>query len=277
MPEIDLSDLIGLSTSSPSPIRQIDEETGSYPIMASIKLISIMSWPDDASKRNQFISSFTSGVLHELSVDSVVKKTGLSEEGAEYAKDLIENFKFEISDKFFIPNGGYGAVRSAPAWDALKFSIDTMMPKWRVVGRIVQYLFSIEKIGGVRGGASLNKAVYIIENTHLMGVKKRTEIMSAWKKYKSVSHIFAAMLHFEEIGEEIFFGSLHWMLSLARLYAIFLMEHVPHGMKKPILDADGIWLIPSWISLPPFQAIPPLALSDDQISVLKRYRAPQAY
>ncbi|MEO5376000.1 MAG: hypothetical protein H7840_17380 [Alphaproteobacteria bacterium] len=285
MPELDLSDLEGIDMTNPEPLAPSLGRT-----LAAAKLISVMTWPDDETARNQFMATLAALAPSKMSPLPLTDLQGPISRAI--AEAIVQPFINEA--------GGNATLANAPGVDALNKAVEKAWPKWRWVGQILQYIVAIEQTQ--QGTGSVHKAVFLIEkNSKLLNKKGqqlsiRTRIMDAWREYKSVSHLCSAILHLtdaevylrnseDEFKDERidswfpFKGGLHVTLAHARDFQLFATTFVPHGQKKPLLEPATLWCLPEegMFPLPAGREYRPLILSDDDREKLAEYCAPQAY
>ena len=151
----------------------------------------------------------------------------------------------------FEESGGVLTLRNSPTADDLERKFHLGACKGFQSGFI---LFAIWKLTGenIRGGASVNKAIHILESTDpkfeefgtIIGAKipfNEKSIRQGWAEYKSVAHLWAAYMYWvgcdqPEKSHPISKSHLSRLLSIAEAFRNFGENHFPHGQKEPTLN-----------------------------------------
>jgi len=138
------------------------------------------------------------------------------------------------------------------------------------------------------GGASVKKAIYILENSNLPNVtSNRTNLYNAWKRYKPVAHFCAAlfdwfMIAYEhnETPEQVSAAleselneNFPMFLAEAEAYLKFGLEHrLPRAKAQTLLDPAETWVLPEYRPWPPSR-YEPTPLSGPLLEAALGYRA----
>jgi hypothetical protein len=128
----------------------------------------------------------------------------------------------------------------------------------------------------LKGGASLNKAIAMVERIH--GID-RGDLLSEWSDHKSVAHLCAALFHATVLGKiDTPLGipepdTIPWILCAAYDYEHFVTSFAAVRSREPLVKAEAIWKIPidmlgGWRA-----SIPPL--NNDQLAILISSKAPK--
>jgi hypothetical protein len=139
------------------------------------------------------------------------------------------------------------------------------------------------------GGASVNKAVFILERVHQPGVPRNShDLRKAWKTYKSVAHFCAALFDLfltaflhgggpEAVAariEDRLNYEFPLFLSEAEAYMEFGLAYRPRRAKaQALLDRDETWILPKdrpW----PKSSLVLLPFDDILMRAAREYRAP---
>jgi hypothetical protein len=135
-----------------------------------------------------------------------------------------------------------------------------------------------------RGGASVNKAAYLLEKIVKGRYYGKGRIIKnaddtrkkAWEKYKSVAHLAAAFLVFEDYGtapDMLNIEGIRLFLSIASDFQKFGMSFRPHARRTPLFDYNEIWSVPESLCLPDLPTTVPVAppLPEAHLAALKNY------
>ena len=179
----------------------------------------------------------------------------------------------------------HGASRSPSFYKTVLYSnpgelIDRISKGFRGGKTAGNMLWTIKRMhdAGFEGG--VNKAVYLLtkkyerhppDDTAIL--TKRTHIMDAWKIFKPVAHLWAALWHCEMQG----FNPLHdfaKFLAYAECFRHFATAFRARRQRGlPTLLPQEIWTVPKSISLPSVKLdMPPLTTEEKDI--LKDYLVP---
>jgi len=276
------------------------------------ELFSVMLFPNSKEQRDHYKADYASRLQDErpeLSVDEMAKTEGpegkyTDEKWKHLAKEFYEEAVAELSG-MFVASGGRRTLRTSKSSDELKRDVGVSAHKGNLTGIVLNWVWSIEV--HQPGGGSLKKAFHLIES--LLGPKLKgldkpfgaRYMERAWAEYRSVSHLWAAMLFWNWLGKPDKLNPNHStknlvFLLLAEKYREFGINHMPHSRKGALLASSEMWFPPKNFNIPglkiqhPEQLLtdpegvghynlklpypPPIPLGEEAISALKEYRAP---
>ncbi|MBT3511060.1 MAG: hypothetical protein HN472_16140 [Nitrospina sp.] len=245
------------------------------------RLLGIMYFPDDPQKRNQaIVTSLTNtkiSMLEEATPEQrelIVKNLNLPPGGENPYSELEKTLKDAGADKTLLNSPSYEDFRKESGKAVLKGSI---------AGDILTLIKRMVS-AKPKGGPSVKKAVFIIENFLAESLKKeghpanRRFYMECWSEYRGVSHLWAAygfwMNYLSKRGFLHSASDLYAFLNIAEDFREFGITFKPHGRKDSILLKDETWQPP--VDLPRISCDLPLPpLPDEQIKALQEdYQAP---
>jgi hypothetical protein len=202
--------------------------------------------------------------------------------------------------------GGAVALTTSPSADELK---QEWTRRWFGVvytGKLVCLIFSINE-HHPQVGASLNKAIYVLRETDGKDKERNagfrqfgfpavyeSSLKEAWRRFKPVAHLCAAYVTTESYyyEDELSRDFMEYWLKppafyqddafgtfvrVARSVEQFATTFRPHGQRHTLITKDEIYSLPERIfdsEAPPLSA---RTLTDDEIAVLKTYRAPKQF
>lgn len=264
---------------------------------AQIAVRSVMAWPDpaDEAARQEYVSTLMSRHLADLKAKRHTLPDPRAAQGWEETILAVESHEAlthaqELFEAWFDAVGGHASVSMARGFRAFQSDFQARVGEWFAAGLILALIRRMAAHhGDLRGGASVNKAVFILENAKQLYVtSKRTELYNAWKMYKGVAHFGAALYDWfiiacehNETPEEVaaafqgeLDGNFPMFLSEAEAYLKFGLTHrLPHAKAQKLLDPAETWVLPQqrlWPSSP-YQPAP---LSGPQLQAALEYRAP---
>ena len=168
--------------------------------------------------------------------------------------------------------------------------MDARVGKWFAAGLILALVRRMAKHhADLPGGASVNKAVFILERIELPYVPRNShDLRKAWKTYKPVAHFCAALFDLflaavmdsgnsEEISARIekrLNEEFLQFLSEAEGYMEFGLSYRPaRTMAQTLLDPEETWTLPEhrpW----PQSPMEPKPFDDLLMRTVREYRAP---
>jgi hypothetical protein len=183
-----------------------------------------------------------------------------------------------------------GSFKTASESDPYSKQQNAMLqqiPKMLTVGRALGLVWAMDvHHRALPGGASLNKALAILQ-APLFGLplSKRT-LRSVWSHYKPVAHFCAAFevaFHLacngavddDEIDERMkhaYHEELDVTLSLIAAYERFATGFIPYSQSEPLLDPQEIWLLRG---IEPHGSFVPPPLLPDELAIAEAYQAPR--
>jgi len=189
-----------------------------------------MAWPNDEEERNRWIATTIALFIAE-------QVPALSPE-----QDVFQLF------------GGLRAV----AHNSLSPMIEKLVriqDRWPRVADVMQMVVDIhhDKRGPIRGGASISKALDVLQNHHALPVKSR--LSQDWSDFRDVAHLVAAAAATAAAGQQrtkqaeaaalltpIFYVP-EVVLALGLAYQRFGLSLRPHIGSDPILSSETLWCI----------------------------------
>jgi hypothetical protein len=249
------------------------------------RLFAYISWPNDQQRRDEFLATLNAKSISALQGLTLPDKlTNLNPSVPVSAvNEIWEESKTEVLDRIVIDaKGQLGLLAEAPGLDALVNETEKNVRGWITAGYILFMVFLMDKFHSkeLRGGASVSKAVELLENhsgTNIPGNRK--DIMNCWSDFKPVSHFGAALniLSVAMQGDAGALGNLFneapgRILSIAKVFQEFGLRFKAHGKAASILPDVSTWTIPEDFLLPtsPLNFEP---LSAENLEILKAYKA----
>lgn len=262
---------------------------------AQLAVRAVMAWPNDIEARRQYLATVISMHLAELQQKSTDLPDPLTEKSWEEIIAAIEeqeNWLATIDQlgEWFAEAGGHASVAHAPGFQSFQKDMSSRVGHWFAAGLILALIRRMAKHhGDLPGGASVNKAVFILERVNLPMVPRNShDLRKAWRTYKPVAHFCAALFDWfmialntggtpEEIAailEEQLNDEFLMFLSEAEAYMEFGLSYRPPRAKaQTLLDPEDTWILPEhrpWMKSP----MAPLPFDDLLMGVAKEYRAP---
>jgi hypothetical protein len=196
----------------------------------------------------------------------------------EFDEARSQMFSATMAD-FYEVGGGFGAVVSG----LQGFGPGMQAPRIQEVETAAAILYIVRTIteqhAEINGPGSVNKAVFIIEETgkNYGFLHGRTKILGSWGKYKNVSHLAFAMRYcihkFPIYDHSQRANVIAVLLAVARDYQRFATTYFPSRQTRgPLLQPAEMWTVPDDLLLPDASARAPLP--DDMLDALREYRAP---
>jgi hypothetical protein len=157
--------------------------------------------------------------------------------------------------------------------------LSKIQTRWRRAGGILQTVVDIdrESRSPLRGGASIAKAVDLLETSSETGVK--SQLYAAWSEFKDVAHLIAASCHLTKPPQtdslEVPLGAFarsvqrapEAVLSMALAFQEFGLHYIPHGQGGPLLPSQTVWRVPSALRAAE-SCLPVRPLTEEQLSFL---------
>ncbi len=262
---------------------------------AQLAVRAVMAWPDDIEARRQYLATVISMHLAELQQKSTDLPDPLTEKNWEETIAAIEEREDWLATvdqvgEWFAEAGGHASVAHAPGFQSFQKDMSSRLGHWFAAGLILALIRRMAKHhGDLPGGASVNKAVFILERVNLPMVPRNShDLRKAWRTYKPVAHFCAALFDWfmialntggtpEEIAavlEEQLNDEFLMFLSEAEAYMEFGLSYRPPRAKaQTLLDPEDTWILPEhrpWMKSP----MVPLPFDDLLMGVAKEYRAP---
>jgi hypothetical protein len=246
------------------------------------QLFAYMGWPDDPLRRQAHVASCAAKGI--AGIDYVI-----SSRGPDMSPDLraLADGVKNTWNRVFYDFGGF---------NSLALLLDPDEPPDRfpgaAVNSVADVLLTVRSIEvrhpELRAGGSINKASWLIA----LGKGQRdvllneTQIKRAWRKYRNVSHLAAAIRrlvqtrpvryenldYLSKINHEFDTDELVLFMLIAKDYEDFLTSFCTHG-GHALADREKIWSLPERLQIPkcPNPLVPPLHEHD--LALLRRYQA----
>lgn len=264
---------------------------------AQIAVRTVMAWPDpeDEQARREYVATVMSMHLADLKAKRDALPDPLAAEGWEETFLAIEQHEALLAsqdevEEWFDGAGGHTAVSMAPGFRAFQKDFESRVGGWFAAGLILALVRRMATHhADLPGGASVNKAVFILERVRLPNVPRNShDLRKAWKAYKPVAHFCATLFDWfmiafthnetpEEVGAAME-GELNdnfmMFLSEAEAYLEFGLGHQPlRARGQTLLDPRETWILPQYRPWPesPFR---PQPLSGAMLEAALEYRAP---
>lgn len=264
---------------------------------AQIAVRAVMAWPDpaDESARREYVATLMSMHLADLKTKRSTLADPRAAEGWEETIDVIGRHESYMAaqDHFvewFEEAGGHASVSMAPGFRAFQKEFRSRVGGWFAAGLILALVRRMAAHhADLPGGASVNKAVFILEQVKLPSVPgNRHDLRRAWQTYKPVAHFCAALFDWFMIasdhGEtpEAVAAALDAelnenflaFLSEAEAYLEFgLAYQPPRNKAQTLLSSAETWVLPEYRPWPnsPYKPAP---LSGPLLQAALEYRAP---
>lgn len=262
---------------------------------AQLAVRSVMAWPTDGEARRHYVATVMAMHLAELeekAADLPAPLTAADWEQTIEAVEEQEDWSAAVDQvgQWFAEAGGYSSVAAAPGFLAFQNDMGARVGHWFAAGLVLALVRRMARHhADLRGGASVNKAVFILERVPLPLVPRNShDLRRAWKTYKPVAHFCAALFDLfvtamlagntpEEAGgmiEERLNEEFLSFLSEAEAYLEFgLSYRLPRAKAQTLLDREETWILPEhrpW----PKSPMAPAPLDDTLMRAARQYRAP---
>lgn len=248
---------------------------------ALVIVSALLRWPNDAPARDEFLATVMAQNLATL------KRSASDLPDPAKASDWVETIKAleEIEawhhTKFLMGNwfeesGSYGAVAAAPGLAAFDAQCARDRKRWFSAGATLGLLRRLAMHhANLRGGASVNKAIYIITRLQPpFALHNDRDLRAAWSSCKTVLHFCAALFDTfmiaceaggtpDVIGAEVdrmLREEFLEFLALADSYQEFALTYSSARAKSAPILLEDAWLLPSrkqwprtvreWVPLP---------------------------
>ncbi len=262
---------------------------------AQLAVRAVMAWPDDAEARRQYLATVMSMHLAELQQRGGDLPDPLAGNGWEETIAAIEEQEDWLAavdqvGRWFAEAGGHAVVAHAPGFMAFQKDMGSRVGHWFAAGLILALIRRMAAHhADLPGGASVNKAVFILERANLPLVPRNShDLRRAWKTYKPVAHFCAALFDWfmialenggtpEEIAaiiEEELNDNFLMFLAEAEAYMEFgLGYRAPRAKAQALLDCEETWVLPEHRPWPRSPMVP-RPFDETLMRVAREYRAP---
>ena len=267
-----------------------------WSVFTSLELFALMAYPSNKGTRDKFIANRVAKMKEEwpeLNEEHVVN--GKRPEGwsTEKWQGFVKKYINQLNDELgevFSETGGIGTLFNSSGYKAVMNDYHENCYRGALAGNILIYIKRMAD-SGLASGASVNKAIFLIEET--LGRKMRRElenksksignrfIRAAWSDFKLVSPLWATYGYWvgwkkpskcSPFLPEGFVG----FISLANNFREFGISHIPRAQNVPTLPPDGTWPQSEGINLIDL-TLNPHPLSESERKILGNYQAPDKY
>jgi hypothetical protein len=199
---------------------------------ASLLLIAYMAWPNDEEGRNRWMAT---AIAFFVPGQVPTPRPG---------QDVFELF------------GGLRAVADS-SFSLMMEKLVRIQDRWPRVADVIQMIVDIhhDKRGPIRGGASISKALDVLQSYNALPVKSR--LSRDWSDFRDVAHLVAAAAAIAAAGQQrteqaeaaaLLTPVLYVpeaVLALGLSYQRFGLSFRPHVGSDPILSSETLWFIPA--------------------------------
>jgi hypothetical protein len=255
---------------------RLDEGVMAFPQVSHL-LVAYAAWPNDRKARDQYMATNVGLTVAHLERRLALRATMIS--GGAQSMNLSGRSALELF-------GGWEAVAET-ALSALGDQLEKIQSKWLLVADIFHAIIDIahEKRVKVRGGPSISKAIYLVEDAHEL--PGRSQLTKSWSGFHDVAHILTAGAHLAHCGlerDDQRAGSIlsaillvpDVVVALAGAFQQFGLTTIPHGRTTSILDPETLWRIPQ-SHVPERLLLPVRTLSQRQLDLLQERRTSKIY
>ena len=256
---------------------------------AKIAVASVMNWPDDEEARNGYKATVWADQCGELERQrNSLPHSATRQEVPDallpwgiwlYADDWVKERFHEV--------GGFTAVANARGLQVYNQDINARASDWLTTGLILGLIFRMAvNHPDLRGGASVNKALHLVEQLKLPQLPhNRKDLLKAWKRYKPVAHFCAAFFYiFNEARAEKPDGvaaeverrlqsEFPTFIAVADAYQRFGRSYAAASSRQPLLDPEKTWLLPPERTWPAIEFVP-TPLDSRLLELARGYAAP---
>ena len=272
-------------------------DLGGWPEKENVPVVYIlwakMAFPDYPILRKQFAAARLADLKTdaEIFAENSNLTNGVPEEIVKLLCDIgCSSHPSESKDSLkdqFLQKGGVKTLLNAPKDREILEKFVLSFYKGRVAGEILFLLKQMDDANIGRLGASVNKAVHIMETLRSgyyneLGQPANVRFFQeSFRDYKSVAHLWATYClstesnEYPEEHDPRSEQSLTGFLKIAEIFRTFATTFIPHGRSGPIIPEEETLSPPK--TLPPLSveiSLPPL--SEGQLQAIDGYRAPQS-
>ena len=216
---------------------------------AGIQVLAAMAYPNDETKRAAIC---TTGIHHAL-----------------------------VEEKRAVPSSVAGAVYAAGGM-GVKDEFIGAKETGLIAGHTLYTLTSLEEHRP--DAATLSRAQHCVKESRSVDERRdgtkltasKSIIKRAWYSHKTVSHLWAVMVHLhltnhDRSEEALGDGFLPTFLGIAATLEEFAVHHVAPNAQASLVGDSEVWRIPDFVGRPKIR-FSPSELSKDQLRWLKAYR-----
>ena len=248
-----------------------------------VQLLAYMGWPDDGALRQAHVAACAARGI--AAIDECMGRLGPTVGASTRAfADSLRNSWHRTFTAF----GGFPSIEPL-------LSDDEPPHRFPVaeLNSTADVLIIVRAIAThhpeLQGGGSINKAASLVVGSkgRYHELTNETQIERAWRKYRKVSHLAAAMrrivdtrpercVDFDEragLDVELDVNELVLFMITAKDFEEFGTSFHPHGRKSPLLDQNTIWSFPERLNIPKSHIPLAAPLHENDLAVLRQYRA----
>ena len=258
---------------------------------------AVMAWPDiaDEQSRREYVATLMSAHLAGLRVREGELSDPLAAEGWEETIFAIEQHEawmapHDAIESWFDEAGGHATVSMAPGLRGFEKDMEKRVGGWFAAGLILALVRRMAAHhSDLPGGASVNKAVFILQTVKLPILpRNERDLRKAWKTYKPVAHFCAVLFDWfliarenngtpEDTGrtlQEELNENFMMFLAEAEAYLEFGLAHqLPRSDAQKLLEREETWILPKHRPWPEAMSTP-APLSGCLLEAALKYRAP---
>ena len=275
--------------------------------LAVIHLTALACWPKDRRRRGealvtwaaQILALFEGSPLSEAGMEGLIQTSAAraaaqmgmtvdefltlphAREVVAQARHIPGEFNRMVMTELFNPGGGWLAMGSAAMQGKVGQQIQAAYRNGLVAGLVILYCAIIRK-HHPEITASYNRAMHIVQTLHThkkIAVGGDRERKQAWKEYRGIGHVWAAMCYGLIVDDELkasgdFFvhpAGVRSIVGWALWFHQFATTHMAVGATSPLVPPSEAVVINA--ELLPVE--PPLTpLSEEMRFAARGYRAP---
>jgi hypothetical protein len=266
-------------------------------MLSPLRLFSLMAYPSNEDSQEKFMANRVAKIKKEwpdLTEKHIVQgekpKDWPKEKWEELARKYMGQFQDELH-RVFSDNDGISSLLDSPIYAEGKADFDFNCYKGKLAGNVLVWIRRMAD-SNLSSGASVNKAVFMVEETTVKGFTKDLKAkgwpfhecfirQNAWLEFKSVSPLWAAYEYWlvwnkpSHCSPFLLEGYVGFM-SLAINFKEFGITHFPRGRKDPTLISKETWPQSEGKKLIDL-TLKPFPLSEKERRTLDNYKAPGSY
>lgn len=276
MPEMDLGRITELDLSDAA------QDRAGILGDAGFRLHTYVNWPHDPVRRNQFMAIMGAEAIEDMKSKTPTDFGWIPRHPSAEWRSIHQAALNDLRAKHFDPFGGDSTVLRSPPLDFLYDEIGMLAPEGVTAGQIAWVL---RTLSDHHQPATLSRAIFIVDNACKGGVVGKPKILRAWRTFKPVCHLWAAVLwqmarlksaglHPEENSGFVYFDGIVDTLACARDFQnwaiTFEVFEKRYQRRRPLVES--LFEVPAGVTLPATSVhIPPL--KGKLLEEMKAYRA----
>jgi hypothetical protein len=263
---------------------------------AQIAVLSVMAWPKIAEARRHYLAAVMAHILGEMEKaakdlpDPAQAENWFDTIAAVEELESWHHAEMTVGC-WFREAGGFAAVAGAPSLAEYERQMMERIPAWFAAGLTLALVRRMATHHpDLPGGASVNKALFILEHAHFPVVpRNKLYLRQAWTTYRPVAHFCAALFDLfiecmessggapDRVAAEMrrrYDDEFPGFLATADAYQEFGLGYAPLRAKgQPILDKSEAWLLPAKKQWEPTPYVP-APFDARLLEIAQTYRAP---